>query len=195
MAKKTAPSTVPNEENGKFQEASPITGFDLAERLPVWSPKYTKTAVWGLLLGPMRLPSNQPNQEFWPVFVLELLANAMVVESEEGEQTTRVAEKGERVLVTCTAALRKEMVLTAAMAKGHVHELYLKPGPKVPVKKGPNAGAEVQTFDKLVIGPARPRSAEQVLPSSSIEPRRRLPAAPAAPFEEESETTADDLPF
>jgi len=182
------------EKNGaaapEFKEAAPIQGFDLAAKMSVWSPKTTKTAIKGILIGLMDLPSPFENQDRWWVYVIELTAPAQVSDSEDDVKTMRVAEAGEKVLVTQTAVLKR--IEPAALDRARVFEVYLKPGKQQANKAGTG---KVQLFESMTVGRSFQRTSKYNLPSMSRGPLA-LPPASAEPFPDQDDARGDgDIPF
>lgn len=182
MAKKNAtPASTPEtfDENGtpidtakEFAPAAPMeNAFDLAEKFPVWSAKKTpKIPLKGRLLGTMNLPSSQPNQEFWRCFVFMTTAATKVTETnDDGEETPRIAEPGEYVLVTATAVLKR--LENAAADRGACWEVFLMPGGTQKTKDG---SGTVQLFSAIQVGNPVRRTAKLTLPSSPA--MRELPS-------------------
>ena len=174
-AKKNGSKVVDTE----FKEVeAPKGGYDLAARRPTWEPG-DGIAMKGLLLGTQNLPSDIAGQEHWRVFVVQLTAPTMVHEkNEDGEETSRVAERGEYCLVTITSVLTR--LEDTARDMRQVHEVYLKPDG---VKKGKN-GFEYNVFKHMTIANSFARTSATRLPSSPIP--AQLP---------ENASDASEIPF
>jgi hypothetical protein len=189
--------TVKSETNGTpevtmetFKEPVRPEGFDLAGRLPVWTP-LRNVAINGWLVGLALLPSAQPNQKFWPCFVFVLSQPTLVVDPPAkgetrvlGEIKFRVAQKGEKVLVSATASLQR--LEETANDRENVFDVYLKPGGKEKTKRG----TMVNVYESIVIGETRKRPMNLRLPVVKI--ADALPAAKAA---EAAEDETDEIPF
>ena len=146
-----------------FEPASmPDGGYDLSAKHPVWNP-IDRIPLKGLLLGIVNLPSTQANQEHWACYVVRTTAPTMVRDAETGE--SRVAEKGELVVLTATASLRR--LENAANDEKRVFEVYLLFGGKEQTR----SGNTVNVFKHMILGQAFARTSEYRLPSTSIAPR------------------------
>jgi hypothetical protein len=179
-----------------FREAAKPEGFDLAGRLPVWTPK-RNVAINGWMLGIALLPSAQPNQKHWTCFVFKLSQPTLVVDPPVkgapppafGEAVKfRVAQPGETVLVTATASLQR--LEETANDRESIFNVYLKPGGTEKTKRGTN----VNVYESIVIGESRKRPANLRLPSVKLADAL-LPPAGGTSESGASDADEDDTGF